>query len=66
MTKEHYTLSSNQDLSLLENELNVILQRIAERLDQIEGEIGTATIKDKAQIVDGDGNILHGFNVRAL
>ncbi len=63
MPKENYEISNNPDQATLENELRVILQRIALRLDQMEGDLGTATISSKLQILDGDGNILHAFNV---
>ena len=45
----------------LRDQLNFILSRISDRLDQIEGNRGTSTIQDGITIKNSD-NIIHGFN----
>jgi len=63
VSKEVYSISAT-DITQLRDDLNFILQRIADRLDKAEGLRGNAVIKDQLDITVDDGeNIVHGFNV---
>jgi hypothetical protein len=42
-------------------ELNDVLRRIQEQLDQLVGLKGTITLYDGLHIIDDNGQILHGF-----
>ena len=63
---ELYQLPPTASIEELTMAMNVILQRLGERIDQIEGIRGTSTIRDKLDIEDEDGNTLHGFNTTSL
>lgn len=53
-----YAFANEDDLI---NQINFFLNRIADRLDQLEGIRGTTTIQDGVTI-ETDGAILHGTN----
>jgi hypothetical protein len=59
-SREQYRLTPS-DLPQLVNQLNFILSRIQDRLDQIEGVRGTSTIAESLVIGDSDA-VVHGFN----
>jgi len=59
-SKEHYQIRS-RTLEGLVTDLNFILARITERLDQIEGNRGTSTVQD-GLIIESNDEIVHGFN----
>ena len=59
-SKEHYQIRAN-NLGAVVTELNFILSRIADRLDQMEGNRGTSTVQDGLTIESND-EIVHGFN----
>ncbi len=63
--EEHYQLPPVNSIAELTQAIDVIFQRIGERIDQLEGKHGTSTIRDKLDIEDEDGNTLHGFNTTA-
>ena len=59
-SKEHYQIRS-QTIEGLITDLNFILARISDRLDQVEGNRGTSTVQDGLTIKSND-EIIHGFN----
>jgi hypothetical protein len=59
-SKEFYQIRS-RTLDGIVNDLNFILSRISERLDQMEGNRGTSTVQDGLTIESSD-EIVHGFN----
>ena len=59
-SKEHYQITS-QDVAGIIRDLNFILARISDRLDQVEGNRGTSTVQDGLTI-EIDEQIIHGFN----
>tara|TARA_Y100000593_G_scaffold71786_1_gene131844 strand:+ start:151 stop:354 length:204 start_codon:yes stop_codon:yes gene_type:complete len=63
MPGEHYTVSETMlsDPRVASHAFNVILQRIAERLDRIEGVNGTAVIREALEVSDANDNIIHSF-----
>jgi len=64
-TKETYFISTQEasNPDILTERLNYILQRIADRLDQIEGGRGAPTIAEKLVISkDDDTDQVHGIN----
>ena len=61
MSKAHYSVDQTHNLEELKLELSLILRSIEERLDEVQGERGTSTIKD-ALVIGNDLTTLHGFN----
>lgn len=59
-SREHYKLTASTVPQLVQ-QLNFILGRIQDRLDQIEGVRGTSTIMDGLTIEASD-EVVHGFN----
>ena len=56
---------TGESLEEMRNELEVILNSISNRLDAIEGLRGHGEIKNRLDIIDDDGNRIHGFNNEA-
>ena len=52
---------TGQSIEEMRNELEVILNSISNRLDAAEGLRGHAEITNRLDVVDDDGNRLHGF-----
>ncbi len=59
-SREHYQVTA-ANVSQLVQQLNFILSRIQDRLDQIEGVRGTSMIMDGLTIEASD-EVVHGFN----
>ena len=60
-SRERYQLTAS-DLEGLVRELNFILARIEERLDQLEGRTTQPAIFENLKLYDADGNLLSGFS----
>jgi len=63
MSNIHYDINQAENLEELKQALTDVFRNLEERIDQIEGIRGTATIRTRALIdSDANGTILHGFN----
>lgn len=58
---EYYAVTGTQSQKDLEDQLNRILLRIAQRLDKLEGIRGESTVQESLYI-KSDGVTLHGVN----
>ena len=60
---DHYrlTVADLQNPVLAVERLNFILSRLQDRVDQLEGVRGTATVRAPMLIQDADGHTIHGF-----
>lgn len=62
MAKTHYyTIENPSSLEDLKNQMNMILRRLSDRLDKIEGIRGSSTVQESLSI-EVDSLTLHGFN----
>ena len=60
-SREHYSVVGD-DLASLVRELNFILSRLEDRLDQLEGRRGDSEIFQNLKVYDADGNLVGGFS----
>jgi hypothetical protein len=59
-TKDNLLVTAT-DLESLRTELNFLFQRIADRLDAMEGIRGEASIENSMEVTDEDGNVIHSL-----
>ena len=64
MAAPTYSVTTSNMDGLIQ-QLNTILADISNRLDAIEGQRGTASIKNRVDIKDDDGNRIGGFTNEA-
>lgn len=62
-TREYYSLTAADlaDPEKAANQINQILSHLSDRLDQLEGIRGTATIQSPLEVKDTSENLIHSM-----